>query len=512
MPSQQARTMEAPLRWPLVNRVQARSDAVPTKDQRLINAYAEYDPDTKEYWVYKRPGLSANTLYGSSRPGRGLYTDPYTGYIVAANDQEVILFYPNSSFAATLGLANPTAAFMSFESINSAPRTVVLHNGIAGWILDLSTSSLSQITDPNFPPNSQRSPALIPGWAYIDGTLYAMDFQGGIWGTSGMDNAANWGGLNLVKASSNADAGVALAKQLNYLVALKQYTTQVFYDAGNAAPGSPLSPVPDSQIPFGCFGAYTVQSIDNTLLWVTSNKTASPQVIQMDNLASKIVSTPTIDKILDNVTFTAQGSNISSVGGPGTFGGLFSWVLKHGGHRFYAITSIYLNITLVYDLDQKLWYIWTDPNGNYWPVSALSYVPPSVTSGSVVVNAAHLAQDYNNGNIYYLDNDAVYPNDNGVLFPVDIYTPNFDAGVDRVKVLNMMRFNADQTNGSILKVRHSNDDYQTWSNFRTVNLARERPILTDEGAFYRRAYHFRHMCNKPLRLKTVDLQLDIGVA
>jgi hypothetical protein len=73
-----------------------------------------------------------------------------------------------------------------------------------------------------------------------------------------------------------------------------------------------------------------------------------------------------------------------------------------------------------------------------------------------------------------------------------------------------MRFNADQTDGSVLYVRASEDDYQTWSNFRKVDLSKKRPILTGLGTFYRRAYHFRHYCNTKFRIRSVDLQMDIG--
>jgi hypothetical protein len=100
--------------------------------------------------------------------------------------------------------------------------------------------------------------------------------------------------------------------------------------------------------------------------------------------------------------------------------------------------------------------------------------------------------------------------DLGILFPVDIYTPNFDAGVDRIKYLSQMRINADQTPGSLLQVRCSDNDYQSWDNFRTIDLSRTRPILNDEGSFYRRAYHFRHYANTAFRIRSCDLQMDIG--
>src|SRR2546430_3001737 len=123
-------------------------------------------------------------------------------------------------------------------------------------------------------------------------------------------------------------------------------------------------------------------------------------------------------------------------------------------------------------------YQWTSANGlGNWPIGARAYD---------LSNRA-LGQDITTGAVYILDADYTYPSDNGTVPPVDIYTANFDGGVDRIKHLPTMRFNADQTPGSSLQVRVNDDDYQSdkWTNFRSVDLSQTRPILTDCGSFYR---------------------------
>ena len=222
---------------------------------------------------------------------------------------------------------------------------------------------------------------------------------------------------------------------------------------------------------------------------MTSNRTLSPQIVRMDNLQITIVSTPPVERILDN---TAQA-------------GYRSVAFKHAGHRFYAITSLLNAIgpTLLYDLDQQLWYQWTDATGaKYWPIGSMSYDLTNV----------HLGQNIDTGAIYIVDADYSYSNDVGVVPPVDIYTENFDGGLDRIKNLPMMRFDADQNPGSTLLVRINDDDYQAgkWSNFRSVDLSLQRPVLPDCGSFYRRAWHLRHQSNTPFRIKAAYLQLDKG--
>jgi hypothetical protein len=490
----QSQTMQHPLRWPLVSRLQTRTANLPlTKDARLINCYSEFDQEDNAHWIYKRVGLGSSTYISlPAGTGQGMYTESGTQNIYTVTGGNL---YINTQTMPYLAV-DATAPYV-FETLGPATpttsRQVVFGNGAAAYYIILDAGPpfhqqvAQQITDPNFPTT------FAPGWCYLDGYLYVMDLNGTIWGASDIYSASTWSALNFIQAGNSADYGVALSRQLNYLIAMKQYSTQVFYDAGNPSPGSPLAPVPDAQIPLGCLHAYSVQSIDNSLLWLTANQTTSPQVVQMDNLVPKIVSTPDVDRVLNEITWSSKAF------------GVRSWVLKLAGHRFYGLTILDLNITLVYDLDQKQWYIWTDTNGNYWPVVSMAFQYPGSN-----LPGQHYAQHISNGNVYPVDGTYNYPNDYGNLFPVDIYTPNFDAGVDRRKQLNMMRFNADQTDGSTLNVRFSDDDYQSWSNFRNVDLSRYRPKLTQCGTFRRRAYHFRHLCNVALRIKTVDLQLDIG--
>lgn len=504
----QAQTTRAPKRWPLVASLQTRSNQVPIQwGARLVNAFGELDPEDKTYWAYKRPGMSSIPFASAPSAAVGLGSYSYTASPTAPLVLSVfgstlyvtsIIGFPFPHFStAAVGTVNGGAPYF-FETINSSPQTIVLGNGIAAYIYAVSGGTLTQITDPNFPLQ------FVPGWVYLDGFLYIMDTGGKIWGTAGQNNAAVWSGTNVILASSNADAGIALFKQLNYVIALKQWTSQVFYDAGNAT-GSPLGVVPDAQLPLGCFIGSSAQTIDNTLLWLTTNQTISPQVVQMDNLTPKIISTPSVERILSHVSFTANAANV--LVNPG----ITTWVLKLAGHRYYGLTVLILNITLVYDIDQKLWYIWTDSSGNYWPIASMTFYPPYQLGNNPFNPGIHLAQHGSNGNLYPLDSAETYPTDYGNIVPVDIYTPNIDFGSIRRKFLRTLYFDGDKTSGSDIKVRFSDDDYQTWSQFRDVDLSLKKPRLGPCGTFHhRRAYHIRHQRATMFRLRDMDMQMDIG--
>lgn len=510
----QAQTVDSPLRLPLVTQPQNR-DPDALKDAKLVNCFAEKMQDV--HWIQKRPGLlTATTLSGN---GYGLYNWKGDQYAVFG-----ATLYKNG---VSLGTVDGTGGLYKFsQTLGGTPR-LVLGNGVKAYTYDGTTLAEIQstltvtagafiigyeytiltigstdftligaasntigllftatgvgagtgtATHINFPSS------FVKGWAYLDGTLYVMDAQARIWGSNINDPTA-WDVLNRIVAQIEPDGGVILAKQLVYVIAFKQWTTEVFYDAGNSV-GSPLSPVQGAKAAYGCASADSVQEIDDTLLWITTNRSASPQVARMDALAVKIVSIPAVDRLIDLVDFST----------------VFAWSFKHAGHRFYVVTVRNDNLTLVYDLDEGLWYRWTDKDGNYWPLVSSSYD----------ASLQHFIQHESNGKIYFLDGDYEYPNDDGGVFPVDIYTPNFDGGIGRSKYLDNMRINADQTPGSVLYVRKSDDDYQTWSNFRKIDLSKKHPKLDIGDSFYKRAYHFRHFANTALRIKSVDLQIDIG--
>ena len=473
----QAESVANPLRWPLVSTLSNRDNTL-RRDARMGNAYVELDPQTKEHQIRKRIGLGA-PVYTLSGAGKGLYpwfTAPGVGEVVSIAGTSV---YRDGVFFATI---SGSGGQHYFAQIPSATQKLVFGNGQASYYTDNTT--VTAITDPNFPGNIAGK-TLVPGWAYLDGTLYAMTQDGYIYNTLNPDDPSTWDPLGVIRAEIEPDGAVRLAKNLIYVIALKQWTSEIFYDAGNAQ-GSPLGFLPGGLINYGCLHANTVQDTEGTLIWVTSNRTVSPQVVRMDNLQVRVISTPPVERLLDATT--AQSN-------------FYSFVIRHAGHRWYVLTCTTVNLTLVYDMDQDLWIPWYDANGNYFPL----------VSQAFDVTGRHLLPHETTGAVYVTDADYVYPTDNGAVPLVDIYTRNFDGGVALSKFLKTLYLHCDQTPGNRVLVRWSDDDYQTWSDFIEVNIEGSRPQLDDLGSFHKRALHIRHQAALPFRLRAASFKMDIGV-
>ena len=450
---------ELPTRLPLAV-VPENRDNTSAKDAKIVNGYMEKFSDG--YRAYKRPGMLQATYSGFTGQGRGIFTWLGDTYFTIGTAT-----YKNG---VNLGAVTATRVATYDQCLGGVPSLFLATGGTYMYFYN-ATAGLTVIT----PPTGMVS--LVRGSAYLDATMYVMDVNANIWG-SALNDLSTWASSNFIQAQIEPDKGVALAKHLVYVIALKQWSTEVFYDAGNAV-NSPLSPVQGAKMNWGCATADSVQELDGDLLWMSSTRELSYEIIHMSNLKARPVSTKPIERLL-------ALSNLSSV---------YSWTSKVDGHSFYVLTLVDLNITVAYDVKENLWAQWTDVNGNYVPVTD-SY--------------GKLLQGELNGHTYYFD--PIYTNDAGTAITFDLVTPNWDADIDRRKIVKVLRILADKTPGSILQIRHNDNDYDSskWTSWRTLDLNKERPFLTDEGTFNRRAYQFRHQCNTTLRLQAADFQMDLG--
>lgn len=462
----QAQSVDIPKRLPLVITPENR-DTSPDKDSKLVNCFSERMQDGT-YWIYKRAGFARlSQPPGGAAAGYGVYNWLGDIYAIFGNT-----LYKNG---VSVGTVNTAGGVYTWSSTLGATKKLQLGNGVKAYNYD-SGAGLVEITDVDFPST------FVKGWAYLDGTTYVGTPDGFIQGSE-INDPTDWDPLNSIQAQIEPDNGVALAKQLVYVVMFKQWSVEAFYDAGNAT-GSPLAPVQGAKANYGCVTGDSVISVDGVLFWICTNQSASTQVIMMEGLKVQIISTDPVERLLDEADFST----------------VYALQFKDRGHRFVLWTVKESNITLVYDIDEKMWQQWTDVDGNYFPFVATTYDE----------NFNHIFQHESNGRLYSIG--QMYYADDGDFIDVQIITPNYDGDTQRRKQLNLMTFLADQVDGSVMEVYKNDNDYQraSWSNVRTVDLSRPRPQLSNCGTFIRRAFKFRHTANTPFRLKAVELQVDLG--
>jgi hypothetical protein len=469
----EADTNIIPRRLPLLVTTSNRNSTV-SKDARLVNCYIETDQANNNLDIYKRPGLKLKYNLASG-PGMGMFNWKGDLYVMKSGS----LFKNGISVPGGIGL-DQTGGVYRFDSYLGANPKLVFGNGKKTYAYNATDGVSADLhsIDVDFPAET------VKGFAYLNGFMFVMQPEAVIWNSAinSVTNPGDWNAIDFISAQGEPDNGVFLGKHLVYVIAFNQWSLEFFYNVDNPV-ASPLAPVQGSFANIGCKHQDSVQNIDGRLIWITVNRTEGIQVGLLESMGFQIKSTKAIDRLL-----TAWDFDI-----------IYSWQAKLNGHTFYVITSPGSNMTLAYDLAEDLWHQWTDSNGNYLPI----------VSSAVDETGKTVVQHESNGDVYFLDVD-IYADKDSVI-PVDIYTPRFDAGTNRKKNLTMLELIADQVEGSEVLVRKSDDDYQTWSSFRTIKLGQIRKVLYNEGTFRRRAYHFRHQSNSPLRISAVDLQFDIGV-
>jgi len=392
----------------------------------------------------------------------------------------------------------------------------------------------------------------VRGIVWLDGTFYVMDANATIYG-SDLNAATTWSALNFITAEIEPGAGVALQKSQNYVIALKEWSTEFFYDAGNAT-GSPLSPVENGFNLIGCASGDSVANVDGTVFWLSQTRQKGRGVYMMNGLEHIQISTPDVERIL----------NLS------TLATVYSFGVKISGHTFYVLTLVDQNVTLVYDATTKLWATWSsltaaspvsvssltlsgttvtavtatahgmsdgDPvniagatpagyNGifvtTYISATSFSY---ETTSGLAAATGTITATPYTETYFKYvtyinaLSKDLVQHETDGTLcelteaayqdvgIPVNVLirTGKLDGGT-----VNLKRFAAAEIIGNKVSanayIRHSGDDYVTYTTYRKVDLNQTRSVIRRLGADRRRSFDIRHLDNSSLQISELDLE------
>ena len=416
-------------------------------------------------------------------------------------------------------------------------------------------TTLTQVSDVDYPATTVR------GALYLNKIFYVMDTAGVIWG-SAEDDPTSWNALNFVKASFAPDEGVCLAQALEYIVAFGRYTTEAFYDAGLAPPASALSPVQSGIMLVGCAHGNSVAQSETALVWMALQKAQGSTyhkgrfIAMMDGFgAYKRISTPDVERLLDADDLAGVFADILTIAGHAFYvltlsttaitlvadlrtGLWYEWNISTAGsaksvssltqsnglatatstaHGFsdgdYVVvagaTPSGYNLTVNVNV--------VDANTFTYPVSSSLSTPATgtITATSWTTGAFDLAQTlFFNGNqvlqtrgsgkIYSLSLTGT--TDNGAPIDMRVRTPNFDKDTADPKGMPWLELVASQaaSEDNIL-VRVTDDDYQTWSSFRRLDLAQKRKRLWRLGQYFRRAVELRHTASSRPRVEYIDV-------
>lgn len=429
-------------------------------------------------------------------------------------------------------------------------------SGAAGFVMKSTRDAyvfdagvLTKITDADYPDPT------VPGVEYLDGYFFVMDADGVIY-NSDLEDPTSWNALNYITAEAESDSGVAIAKHQNYIVAFKDYTTELFYDAANPT-GSPLAQYGNTAIQIGCAHGRSVARLDGGLVFISRSKSEGRSVhyFAPDSLTPAEIANEDVQRILGAATLT----------------NVYAYGLRIDGHPLYVLTLKDENLTIVYDLATKIWSQWTyrasaaaitltsltqsggtatatkashglsdgdvttiagatpagyngminatvvDANTFTYPVDSSLSTPATGSVTATMTTETYFPFLYftasggnnyllheSNGKVYHFDSSFL--DDDGQYIDVKVRTAKYSGGNTKIKTIGKLTMVADKVAGSIM-ARQTDDDYQNYTKYRKTTLNVERPSFRRLGSFSRRAFEFRYTDSTRLRLAAIDIDL-----
>jgi len=88
-------------------------------------------------------------------------------------------------------------------------------------------------------------------------------------------------------------------------------------------------------------------------------------------------------------------------------------------------------------------------------------------------------------------------------------TALFDYGSDNETIITYCRPIGDRVAADVL-VRYTDDDYNSYSRYRIVNMDKARPQLSGLASTKRRAYDVRHTADTELRIEALEIESTKG--
>lgn len=455
-----------------------------TKDQRFINAIPDrvIDPLTEsiKFYVYKRPGFVEH-----SQPENGSVGSAIKIWTGQGSGAKVI-----SAFGATnstiydgetsLGAITGKARDITETLVGTTPTIVIPSDDSSAWYYQ-EGGSLTEITDVDYPGNATLT--TVGTFVHMDGYSFIMTDSGRIY-NSDLNSISAWSSTSFLSAQMYPDQGIGLARYKDLIVAFGKETMEFFKNVGNAT-GSPLQRVPEAFTKIGALSANAITQLEDNIAWAASTDTGSVSIYMLDGYKPVRISDNSIDIRLTNRVIT----------------NIYLSAVKMLGKTFVFVVSG--SNTFVYCVEDKMWHQWSGTTILWHRWAA------NTTSTTALYSISCTGTD---GKVYVCNPVATTHSDDGTSFEFYVQTSKLDMKTERRKFIHRLTVVGDNTtNSTNLSISWSDDDYETWSTARTVDLSSDRKYLTNLGQCRRRAFRFTNTSTEPIRLEALEFELGKGM-
>lgn len=461
---------------PILGSPQYRSTDA-TKDQRFVNGIFEVVKSTetgaKKFFFLKRPGLVQNiNPVVAGAVGRGVKV--WNGNIYSVWGTKI--YKGTTDLGVTLTTSTGLCG-MEFTRPSATTPYLCVNDGVKLYRID-SSDVVTTVTT-NFPnPNTTDL-------HYFDGYLFTITSTG-IIRNCDLDDPATWDPTKFITAIMSNGSGIGLARQSNYLMYFSDRSMQTFYDNANPT-GSPLFNLEQGMLQIGAASQNSIRSDEGEITWVGKSMTGGWGVFNLKGVSNPTdISTEPVKRLLHS-----EGSNLVNCRAK---------FMRTNGHKLYILDLMGANRTLVYDYDIDMWYEWQAAGATTrWPICAASEL-----------NGTQIVQHESNGWIYTLSNTAYRDDTTNFTVLARFGRQDFDTDINKF-VTRAVLLSDQQATTAQATLQYSDDDFQTLSTARTLDMVDYRPYATNLGKYKRRAWQLSITNNMPARLEGIRLYYRLGV-
>ena len=344
-------------------------------------------PETCINLFYEK-GRSGESLVGT--PGSKLLTSGSStqnaevrGGIAYNNKAYFVIgdgFYeidPATGAATHRGTLNTTAGRVSMAHNGVRPgavQQIMVVDGGDGFIYDNTSNNFTAISDPDF--TTAKTVTFIDGYF-----IFNEDGESGTFWVSDLYDGSSITDTNFANAEGSPDKLLSVLADNRQLFLFGDESLEVWFNSGDI--DNVFQRYQGGFKQHGCAAAFTPARFDNTVAWLSRNDRGDSQVVRLgQGYMPEVISTPEL-----NYRFSTY-SDVSDA---------FAYVYQDEGHEFYIITFPSANATWAYDASTQEWHQRAHNIRSVFPARERY-------NCHVFVGGRHLMGDFENGNIYRIDN------------------------------------------------------------------------------------------------------------
>ena len=460
------------------------------KDEDYLNVFMEPIKQGKtgdqRHFLMKRCGTSQVVASVASSNVRGMHYWADQGKLYYCVGRNIYVYNVNAGTSVTLSNVFTTSTgevgFTEFLYIDGTVKVVATDGTAVTGIITIDAAN-TVVTSSDADLNAH-----LPYPVFLDGYLFVCEANSAELYNSDQDDPLAWTAGTFISAEMEPDLVVRIAKLNNYIIVFGKESIEYFWDAGNAAPESPLQRN-DTPVKVNSYlGGFSIYG--NSVYFIGQDMNGQPDVFVLKDFKIESIGTPSISRYLN-----VAGDDISSWQGV---------IVSIQGHTFYLINAG-SSKTWSIDVDTALITRWAFKNNTTFDIRKTT----SVTSTSQ--SRSFFALDDGTSTIYRF-NETVYQ-DNGINYNVLITTEASDFGTLNRKTMGRASIIADRPESdSMITLSWSDDDYRTFSPGIPINLNQDLPSAKRLGTFRQRIFKLSYTDQYPLRIQDLEVNINKGTS